>query len=300
MQIFEYIFDSIKSLPLARCLALVFLISSRQVFAIDLQPGEINAPKSDVNLIMLSYQHSERGDRYVQGDQQAGRPEITSSQLQVRLGRSFEMAESPAFFYVQTPMGYVHPDGSLSTQKGDSGLGDTTFLLALWPYANRETRTYFAAGAYLTLPTGSYDHERTFNVGQNRYNTALQAAYQSPLSDDVNWSAAFDTVWFGDNDEFGHQRKKLSQRAIHTAQVGLQYILSARYSVGFTYFYTAGGETSIDGVARDDKTQLQRYQLTAAANFSFGRITLQYGADHKTENGFIEDSRCILRYSKIF
>lgn len=112
--------------------------------------------------------------------------------------------------------------------------------------------------------------------------------------------AAFDTAWFGDNDAFGAQRKTLSQAAMHTTQIGLQYILSTRYSVGATYFYTAGGETRVDEVRRDDRAELQRYQMTAAANFSFGRITLQYGADIKTNNGFIEDCRYILRYTKVF
>lgn len=298
--VIEYRLSLMKPLHQLPWMVLALLIYSNQVFAIDLQPGEIRAPKPDSNLLMLSYQQSERGDRYLDGNKQMGDPEIQISQLQVRVGRSFEVAEHPAFLYVQTPIGYIHPEGSLSKQEGDSGVGDTTFLLAFWPYVNHEAKTYFATGVYLTIPTGSYDCERTFNTGQNRYNAALQAAYQAPLIGDFNWTAAFDTVWFGDNDAFGLQRKTLSQKPLHTSQVGLQYILNPRYSVGATYFYTAGGETSIDGVRRDDITQLQRYQMTAAANFSFGRITLQYGADLKTKSGFIEDSRYILRYTKVF
>lgn len=282
------------------CIVFGLLVHSNQVLAIDLQPGEIRAPKPDSNVLMLSYQQSERGDRYLDGDKQAGRPEIHTSQLQVRVGHSFEVAEYPALWYVQTPIGYVHPEGSLSKQQGDSGVGDTTFLLAFWPYTNHESKTYFATGAYLTIPTGSYDHERTFNAGQNRYVAALQAAYQAPLIGNLNWMAAFDTAWFGENDAFGAQRKTLSQAAMHTTQIGLQYILSTRYSVGATYFYTAGGETRVDEIRRDDRAELQRYQMTAAANFSFGRITLQYGADIKTNNGFIEDCRYILRYTKVF
>lgn len=271
-----------------------------QVFAIDLQPGEVRAPKADINLLMLSYQHGERGDRYVKGRKQPGDPEIQASQLQVRVGHTFEAADYPAIVYMQTPVGYVHPEGALSGFKGDSGVGDTTFLMAFWPYANHEASSYLATGIYLTLPTGSYDHARQFNVGQNRYNAAWQVAYQSALSENVHWMAAFDTVWFGDNDEFGAQRRTLSQKALHTGQMSLQYIISPRYSLGAAYFYTKGGETHVDEVCRDDMLKLQRYQLTAAANFSFGRIMLQYGADLKTENGFIEDSRWILRYMRLF
>lgn len=271
-----------------------------QAFAIDLQPGEIRALQPDTNLLMLSYQQSDRGNRYLHGDKQSGNPEIQSSQLQVRLGRSFELAEHPAIFYVQMPVGYVHPEGSLSAAEGDTGMGDTTLLLAIWPYANQETKNYLAVGAYLTAPTGSYDHERSFNMGQNRYSSALQVGYQAPLAGAFNWMAALDAVWFGDNNAFGHNRNTLAQKPLYNSQVALQYAINPQYSVAVAYFYTIGGESSVNGIRRDDPTQLQRYQLTGAANFSFGRISLQYGGDLKTENGFIEDSRWILRYTKLF
>ncbi|MDO9050518.1 MAG: transporter [Methylotenera sp.] len=281
-------------------IALCLFTHANQAFAIDLQPGELRALKPDTYLLMLSYQQSERGDRYIHGNKQVGNPEIQASQLQIRLGKSFEVADHPAIFYVQTPIGYVHPEGSLSRLEGDSGVGDTTFLFAFWPYANHETKSYFAVGAYLTAPTGSYDHERSFNMGQNRYSAALQAGYQAPLADAWSWMAALDAVWFSNNDAFGQNRNTLEQKVLYTSQVGLQYNISPRYSLGATYFYTTGGETSVNGMSRDDLTQLQRYQLTGVANFTFGRITLHYGGDLKTENGFIEDSRWILRYTKLF
>jgi len=269
-------------------------------YAIDLNPGDLRPLKPGVNLIMLSYQQSNRSDKYSQGEKQAGNPEIQAAQMQIRLGHSFEIAEHPAIFYAQTPIGYTHPEADLSAANGDSGIGDTTFLLGMWPYANHESKTYFAVGGYLTIPTGSYAAERSFNVGQNRYNAALQAGYQTPLLDALNGVAAFDAVWFADNDAYGATHKNLEQKLLYTSQLGLQYMLTPSYSISATYFYTVGGETSLDGVSRNDITRLQRYQLTGQANFSFGRISLQYGGDRKTENGYIEDSRWILRYAKLF
>ncbi len=269
-------------------------------YAIDLNPGDLRPLKPGVNLIMLSYQQSNRSDKYSQGEKQAGNPEIQAAQMHIRLGHSFEIAEYPAIFYAQTPIGYTHPEVDLSAANGDSGIGDTTFLLGMWPYANHESKTYFAVGGYLTIPTGSYAAERSFNVGQNRYNAALQAGYQTPLLDALNGVAAFDAVWFADNDAYGATHKNLAQKLLYTSQLGLQYMLTPSYSISATYFYTVGGETSLDGVSRNDITRLQRYQLTGQADFSFGRISLQYGGDRKTENGYIEDSRWILRYAKLF
>ena len=282
------------------CVIIGILLLSKQAYAIDLNPGDLRPLKPGVNLIMLSYQQSDRSDRYSQGEKQAGNPEIQAAQMQIRLGHAFAIAEHPAIFYAQTPIGYTHPEADLSAANGDSGIGDTTFLLGMWPYANHESKRYFAVGGYLTVPTGSYVAERSFNVGQNRYNAALQIGYQTPLLEALNGVAAFDAVWFADNDAYGATHKNLEQKLLYTSQLGLQYMLTPSYSISATYFYTVGGETSLDGVSRNDITRLQRYQLTGQANFSFGRISLQYGGDLKTENGYIEDSRWLLRYTKLF
>lgn len=285
------------------CLSLFALSIAAPAYAIDLQPGELRAPRPDVNFMQLSYQYSERGAKYQHGDKSPLDTEINAGQLQVRLGRTFEIAELPSIFYIQTPMGYVHPDGALSALEGGSGVGDTSMLLAVWPYANHETQSYLAVGAYLTLPTGNYDEKRFFNMGENRYRTALQAGWQAPLLGNLHWMAALDAVWFGDNDDYltpVGRLVTLEQKALYTAQAGLRYDINNQYSLGATYFYTAGGETTVNDLSQDNVTQLNRYQLTAVANYAFGRITLQYGNDINTENGYIEDQRWILRYTRLF
>ena len=56
----------------------------------------------------------------------------------------------------------------------------------------------------------------------------------------------------------------------------------------------------MDGVDKNNQTQLHRYQLSGVANYSFGRIIVQYGSDLKTENGYFEDQRLLVRYLTIF
>lgn len=279
---------------------LIVLIFSNHSWAIDLQPGDIVAPTPGLNLIQLSYLTSEFGDRYVQGNKQPIDARIQVSQFLVRLGRSFEVADMPSFFYLQTPVGYVHPENDLSAYKGDDGVGDTSMLFALWPYTNRATKTYFAVGAYLTVPTGSYDNKRLFNMGSNRYQAALQVGYQRPVFDNLDWSAAIDTIWFGDNDDYSIKKYRREQGPLYTAQTALRYGINASYALAATYFYTAGGETAVNSIDMHDDIKLQRYQLSLMGYYSFGILTLQYGQDVKTDNGFIEDSRWIVRYTKIF
>jgi hypothetical protein len=115
--------------------------------------------------------------------------------------------------------------------------------------------------------------------------------------------AALDAVWSGKNNDCGvaclnHQN--LEQKPLYTLQSGLSYTINPTFSLSSAYFYSVGGETSWDGVSRNNLTQLQRYQVSGIANFSFGRILLQYGGDLETRNGYLEDSRWIVRYIKPF
>jgi len=278
-------------------LLLVFLmLSAINAFAIDLQPGDIVAPRPGFTGLQLSYQYSEKNDYYSHGQKNPAYPAVTQTSYLTRLGHSFELAEKPAYFYAQVPVGAIHPQG----YTGDSGVGDISLAFAVWPYANRETKTYIGVAGYLVLPTGSYDANRSFNMGENRYKTALQAGYQTPLLDQLSCSVAVDAMWFGDNTDYGSTHKKLTQDALYTAQFGLRYDFNPQYSLTANYFYTVGGETTLNGVDKGDITQLQRYQLSGVAHFSFGRIILQYGGDIKTENGYFEDQRVILRYTAIF
>ena len=97
------------------------------------------------------------------------------------------------------------------------------------------------------MPTGDYDRHCSFNMGENRWRSALQAGFQTQITQQMSWMAALDGVFYQDN-----------------------------------------------------LTQLHRYQLSVQSNYDFGRLLLQYGIDLKTENGFFEDKRLILRYTTTF
>ena len=285
-------------------LCVAILLPSANAYAIDLQPNDARPPPAGINSVQVSYQHSERGDFYAHGDKTITDRQISTDLYLWRVGHSFQIAEYPAYFYAQVPTGSVHPQKSLAPAGGDSGVGDTTLLLAFWPYVNRETQTYFALGAYLSLPTGSYDKNRYFNVGENVYRTALQAAYQTHVSDKMNFMAAFDAVWTGDNSEYRLPLSvaigKLEQSTQYNAQAGLSYAISPVYELSAAYYYTLGAEATINGLNQDNEKDVHRYQVFVSAKYPIGKFTVQYGSDLKTENGYFEDQRLTLRYMKAF
>jgi hypothetical protein len=285
----------------AKLFTLTALLCLQQAAAIDLIPGEIIAPIAGTKQLLLSYQLSERGDYFKNNSRLLSGPKIQTEQLQVRAGSAFDLYSFPAFFYAQLPVGSIEPSGTLSNKVGDSGIGDTSFLLAIWPYSNRDTGEYLGVGGYLTLPTGSYEPRRTFlNMGANRTTSALQIGYQRSLMRNLEWMSALDGIWFGKNDDYSIVHATLQQKNLYNFQTGLRYSINDRYSLAATHFFSQGGETNINGIDKNDATSLQRWQITGAANFDFGRVTVQYGRDLSTKNGYIENSRFIIRYGMRF
>lgn len=121
------------------CLALFSISSIQASHAIDLQPGDVVAPPPGIHIFQSSYQYAEKNDFYVKGNKKTGVPSLSSSTYFLRYGHAFQLQEKPAFFYTQTNFGALNPQGVSS----DSGFGDTSFVLAVWPYANRVTQTYW-------------------------------------------------------------------------------------------------------------------------------------------------------------
>ena len=264
-------------------------------WAIDLQPGDATAPPPGLRSVQLSYLNAERvGARNAKIDQ---------TQVQFRYVQAFEVNQQPALFYLHTGTGRNDPSGALAPSPADNGMIDTTLVFAYWPYVDKASNTSVAVAGYLITPTGSYSSDRAINMGENRYRWAGQIAYQTRIAPSLNWMAAFDTLWFGKNDEsrsLTNRLGALEQKALYSAQTGLLYKLNNTYSFAAAYFYTEGGETIFSGTANNDSIKSHRYQLSGIGNYSFGRLTLQYGQDIDNNAALEDKQRIFLRYTKFF
>ena len=201
----------------------LILFSSQLSWAVDLLPNDVVAPPPGIQQLQINYQRSERSDYYLNNRKASTGGEIVNTQTQLKYGRSFELSNLPAYFYVQAPLTEISTTGSVASYATNSGVGDTTFALALWPYANREADRYVGIASYLTVPTGTYHSEQKLNAGDNRYKWALQVGYEQPIYKNTNWMSAIDAVWFGDNDDHATTHKKLEQKALYSAQTAFIY-----------------------------------------------------------------------------
>jgi len=266
-------------------------------FAIDLQPGEIKAPVGTFNAAQMSYVYVEKGDKYTHGSKTSSTSNIKQNAFLLRLSHAFEINQIPAIVYAASTINHLeNRDVPQAPNTNSNGIGDTTLVFALWPYVDRAKEEYLGLATYLTLPTGEYDKNSAVNIGSNVYQTAFQAGYQRKLIDNVNWMSALDVVLASDNKQF-LGNNKLEKDPLYNFQTGLQYVFNPTYSASVGYFYTVGGESTVNSIDQGNINKIHRYQLTGQGIYNFGRLMLQYGSEFANENSYIEDHRLIARYA---
>lgn len=275
---------------------LTFSTINSEVDAIDVIPGNAKAPPDGLNSVMISHAYVQAGDKYSQSQNLGLNTKVDSNQLLLRFTRTFKIADQPAALYIQPTVGTTSPGGSLGNLQDSSGLGDTAFALAFWPYADHDKKQYFATTGYFLAPTGEYDSNRQINQGKNRYSTAFQVAYQTCFTNDLSGMLATDVQWFDENDDYPLTHQKYEQKPLFSMQVSLMYQPSPRYLIATSYFLHKGGKSKLDNIAQNDEIERDRFQLAIRGNYSFGNIIFQYGKDLHTENGFFENHRAFLRY----
>ena len=272
-------------------------MKSNITFAIDLQPGEIKAPAGTFNAAQMSYVYVEKGDKYTHGSKTSSTSNIKQNAFLLRLSHAFEINQIPAIVYAASTINHLeNRDIPNAANTNSNGIGDTTLVFALWPYVDRAKEEYLGLATYLTLPTGEYDKNSAVNIGSNVYQTAFQAGYQRKLIDNVNWMSALDVVLASDNKQF-LGNNKLEKDPLYNFQTGLQYVFNPTYSASVGYFYTVGGESTVNSIDQGNINKIHRYQLTGQGIYNFGRLMLQYGSEFANENSYIEDHRLIARYA---
>jgi hypothetical protein len=287
----------------------ILLACSLEAWAIDLQPNDIVAPLPGRHSVAISYLNTENGTLYKNGtvvkSKPFASPDIDGQAALLRLSTTYTIGDLPAASYIQIPYGTIKPAGSLSAYPSGTGVGDTAFMTAIWPYSDRNARRYFGIAGYVITPTGSYINKKLFNMGENRWKADLQMGYQQPITNNIDGMIAVDTMWFSTNNQcaalcFSATNTSLNQKPLTTTQLGPIYKIDETYTLGASYFYVAGGATTIGNAYQNNTANTQRYLLSAVAHYPIGRITLQYGRDMEIKNGFFESRRLAIRYQKAF
>lgn len=124
---------------------------------------------------------------------------------------------------------------------------------------------YTVAGAALAvrLPLGEYQRDKLLNLGQNRFVIRPQAGLvhrRGPWSFELTGSVFFYT----DNDAFNRNQTR-AQDPLFAGQTHVVYTGDSGWWVSAGAAYAGGGESSVDGVRKDDARRELLYGVSAGA-----------------------------------
>ena len=211
----------------------------------------------------------------------------------VGVGHSFGLFGRTASAAIVLPYLSGHFTGTLNGEDAEasrSGFADTKMRFsvnllgnpAMTPaeFAKRQPTTTLGASLTVSAPTGEYYPARLVNVGTNRWGVKPEIGVSHPVG---NWTLeATGGVWlFEDNDEFfGGQHREQDPLASIQAHVG--YTFRPRLWVTFNATYYDGGESKINGIARDDRQANSRYGLTLSVPLGRSQSLKLYWSDGAT------------------
>ena len=159
-----------------------------------------------------------------------------------------------------------------------SGLGDLKMRFAvnviggpaLTPerFIHRVQTTTLGVSLTVIAPTGNYDPMHLINIGSNRWAFKPEIGISQPLG---NWFAdASAGVWFyADNSDFfqGHVR---SEDPLETFQVHAGHNFAPGLWLAGDATYYMGGQTSLDGLAGNDRQSVTRVGVTLSVPLGDG------------------------------
>ena len=157
--------------------------------------------------------------------------------------------------------------------------------------AKAPRRTILGASLSIVAPTGQYIYGKLINLGTNRWSFKPELALSQPIAN--RW--LFDIyagVWlFTTNNSFYPGSSSRTQDPMGTFQAHISYNITPRLWAALNFTYYTGGESSVDGVGKDDREENSRIggtvvlpvgkRHTVKVAYSTGAI-IRFGANFST------------------
>ena len=142
---------------------------------------------------------------------------------------------------------------------------------------NTSTETIIGAGLAVRLPTGDYEEDKLLNLGQNRFTFRPQLGFMHTRG---KWTVDLMTeiAFFTDNDDF-YGGNKREQDPLFIAYGSLTYTFNPGHWLAFSAGFDYGGESTINGVDKDDRRQdtggalTYAYPLSRSSGLQFSYIS---------------------------
>ena len=132
-------------------------------------------------------------------------------------------------------------------------------------------KTILGGSLNVSIPTGQYYDDKLINLGTNRWGFFPELAISQPIG--KKWLLDFYSgVWFfTDNSNFFPGDVRRSQEPMGAFQAHMSYNITPVFWAAINSTYYVGGNSTVDGVKKDDRSSNSRIGITAV--FPTGKLS---------------------------
>jgi len=284
--------------PLAAAL-LAFACGSAN--AIDTYPGGYISLPPGTDGYSVYWQHVERNEAYANGRVVARDFTVKSDAVTLSYGHFIDLGgytAAPGF--IQT-CGNSRADGTLAMAGRSAGCQDLIVGMPVWVLNDPGKGRYMGVSPYLVAPTGAYDRNAVFNMGENRWKAGVNVGYITPLVGKFVLDVVGDVMVSGKNTDYGPYGVTEEEATVYNLQMHLRYQFNPATRVAVSYLHDWGWESTIAGVSQNDRYNRGRYRVSAAQFIDRqNMLELNVGGDTTVNNGFRINSYTNLRWVHFF
>ena len=250
----------------------LMLLAAGPVGAQELEPRAYRALPSGLDFIQFAYTFSS-GNVVVDPSTPIEDLQLEIHTTSLSYLRSFGFAGRSASISILAPYVYTSGSGLINgqfTEGSRTGWADARARLTvnlvggpampLREFAKFNQRRTLGIGLTVAMPTGQYSSSNLINFGANRWGFKPEIGYSSVRGNwilDVAVGAWFFTT---NNDAFGGTTRR--QDPLTSVQGHLSYNFRSGLWLALDGNYYAGGQTSVDGLDKQDRQKSSRDGLT--------------------------------------
>jgi Protein involved in meta-pathway of phenol degradation len=282
----------------------LFSISILSIFL--LHPGQTLASNArdyiplapGTTIINLYYSHAFGNELYAKNNKVSNSANLTANICILR--PIYYTSLGPFIVDPQAiiPYGEMELNGERS-----SGLGDIRLHSAIWLINDTENKFFLAYAPFFTIPTGQYRRESSINMGANRWSTDQQIGIGKGFGEKTWVEWVLSAQFFTDNTNvLNADNKKVtsSKDPLFGTEVHASYNFTKPFFASLDYYFSHGGENSIDGHRLNDRID----NHTIGTSFFYmlneqTQVMLDYQIPVAVQNG-IKTSQFTVRLAYVF
>ena len=222
----------------------------------------------------------------------------------VFVGHSFDFLGKTAQVTAALPYSWADVSGSVGDSSGHitrTGLGDMRLRFSVLVFgapaatprelASAPRRTILGASLTITAPSGQYFPDKLINLGTSRWSFKPELALSQPVG--KQWLIdLYAGLWvFANNNSYFPGSSVRTQEPMGSFQTHVSYNILPGFWAAFDATYYIGGNSSVDGIAKNDRQENSRIGATVVVPvnkqhaikiaYSKGAI-VRFGADFTT------------------